>query len=441
MPTSGAEIAPNIRLVRPLGRGGMGVLWLAEHRTLRTEVVVKFLNDELAGDPSNAKAVAREAAAAARVRSAHIVQILDHGVREGVPFIVMEHLRGCDLRRLLETRGTLSKDETTIVIGQLARALARTHAEGIVHRDVKPSNVFLTEGEGEIFVKLLDFGLAKSTRLTDATSTTGPDGCAGTPPYMSPEQITGTILDARSDVWSLGVVAFQCLTGKRPFEGETWGAIAVAIHTLPLPRITALEPGLPAEIDGWFARICARALDERFASAIEASDAMARALGTVVPRRPDGPSIAGSATSEPGSGDQGTLVDEERVASRRAGSRKSRIWIGLLAIASLPIALVATGGRASSNARLAPAASSRDGVEVSLPTVGFMAPSDVPQNETISTPAQPPAPAASVHVRPQVANSMGLRHRSAAAGAPSASTHQADVAPATTSFELPDERR
>jgi serine/threonine protein kinase len=111
------------------------------------------------------------------------------------------------------------------VVQQLAKALARTHAEGIIHRDVKPSNVFLVEGEGEIFVKLLDFGLAQSLRSADSSMAMSRPG-GGTPPYMSPEQISGGSLDARSDIWSLGAVAFECLTGRRPFQGETAGAIA-----------------------------------------------------------------------------------------------------------------------------------------------------------------------------------------------------------------------
>lgn len=256
----------------------MGVLWVAQHRALGNEVVVKFLREELADDPSAARKIAREAAAAARVKSPHVVQILDHGVADGTPFVVMELLEGADLRTHLEARGPLSPAETIQIVSQLAKALNRTHAAGIVHRDVKPSNIFLLNSEPEIFVKLLDFGLAQRSVSSEGSST-ATQHCAGTPPYMSPEQIMGTHVDGRSDVWSLGVVAFQCLTGKRPFEGETLGAVALAVHSASFPRMRDTRPELPAEVDEWFARACARSLDARFSSATEAAEGLARALG------------------------------------------------------------------------------------------------------------------------------------------------------------------
>ncbi|HZU85621.1 MAG TPA: serine/threonine-protein kinase [Polyangiaceae bacterium] len=277
-PFGGQFITSKLRLVRPLGRGGMSVVWLAEHRTLRSEVVVKFLNDEAARQLGAARRIAREAAAAARVRSPHVVQVLDHGVSDtGSPFIVMERLDGRDLQKCLEERGALSARESVAIVQQVAKALAKVHAAGLVHRDVKPSNVFLCEEGEQPFVKLLDFGLALRVQARDASSTVS-SHCAGTPGSMSPEQIVGGAVDARTDVWSLGVLAFQCLTGKRPFEGETLGAVALAIHTLPLPRLSDARPELPAAVDTWFARACARSHEERFASAAAASEAFERAL-------------------------------------------------------------------------------------------------------------------------------------------------------------------
>jgi serine/threonine-protein kinase len=255
----------------------MGVLWIAEHSALRCRVVVKFLSDELAANPSAIRRFAREAAAVARVRSPHVVQILDHGFAHGMPFIVMEELEGSDLRTVLRARGPLSLEETAIVVRHVARALAKTHAAGIVHRDVKPSNIFLTSDGADLLVKLLDFGLAHDQTLADGSSA-NPRPCVGTPPYMSPEQITGQVVDARSDVWSLGVVAFECCTGRRPFDGETHGAVALAVHSLRRPRLTEHRPGLSPALDSWFSRACALSVDQRFASAVDASEALTSAL-------------------------------------------------------------------------------------------------------------------------------------------------------------------
>ncbi|MBV9946443.1 MAG: protein kinase [Myxococcales bacterium] len=270
----------------------MGVVWLAEHRTLRTEVVVKFLNDEMAARADAARQVAREASAAARVRSPHIVQVLDHGVTaSGLPFIVMERLMGQDMKRYLERQDVLSPEQAVAVVYQVAQALAKTHASGFVHRDVKPSNVFLCEEVPEPFFKLLDFGLAVRPNPGDH-STTAASLSAGTPETMSPEQILGLGVDARSDVWSLGVLAFQCLTGRRPFEGESVGAVALAIHTLPIPRMTGIRPELPSTVDAWFERACARDVGQRLASALEAAATLGQALSVDAGRARFGPAPA-----------------------------------------------------------------------------------------------------------------------------------------------------
>lgn len=334
---SGGDVTPGLRLLRLLGRGGMGTLWIAEHRALGEQVVVKFLNDELADDPAAAGRVAREAAAGARVRSAHVVQILDHGACEGSPFIVMELLRGRDLRVLLETRRILPISDTVTIVCQLAKALARTHAEGLVHRDVKPSNIFLVDGEGAIFVKLLDFGLAQNVPRDDSSVAVSRPG-AGTPPYMSPEQIAGEPVDVQSDIWSLGTVAFECLTGRRPFQGETAGAVALAIHTLELPRPSDVNPELAGAIDAWFARVCARRPEGRFSSATEAAEAMAQALGGDPRPSEGGPCTRGVAVDR-------TLTDPApklRIGfKRRAVPARARLKMSVLVLAGVLVAAVA----------------------------------------------------------------------------------------------------
>lgn len=277
--TAGLDVTPTVRLVRPLAEGGMGKVWIAQHTALATEVVVKFLGKDFV---ENADAVARfkrEAAVSASVKSPHVVQVLDYGILAGgPPFIVMEHLEGRDLGEHLETFGPMAPQDVAALVAQVAKGLGKAHQVGVVHRDIKPSNIFLCDGEGgDIFVKLLDFGVAKSTQRADDKTTTGM--VIGTPHYMSPEQILADReVDARSDIWSLGVVAFQALTGKLPFDGATVGAITLAIHH-STPRVTTYRPELLAAVDEWFAKACAREPEARYATAREAAQALTAAVG------------------------------------------------------------------------------------------------------------------------------------------------------------------
>ncbi|MBI3201792.1 MAG: serine/threonine protein kinase [Myxococcales bacterium] len=272
----GTEVTSSIRLKRRLGAGGMGSVWVADHAALRTEVVVKFLADRLAEDATSLARFAREAAAAAQVKSPHVVQMLDHGVMAGGhPYIVMELLEGSDLSQELKRR-QLSPAEVAHVIEHVALALDRAHSKDIVHRDIKPNNIFLCEvGSGVPFVKLLDFGIAREGDQN--LTTTG--NLVGTPAFMSPEQLSGKPVDRRADLWSLAMVALKALTGKNPFERptipETMGAV---VHgDLPVP--SQLSPDLPPGVDAWFARACARDPTARFATARELSEALWAAIG------------------------------------------------------------------------------------------------------------------------------------------------------------------
>jgi serine/threonine-protein kinase len=276
---AGAWVTPNVRLERPLGAGGMGSVWVAEHTTLKTHVVVKLMRPELARDPETLQRFSREAAAAANVKSPHVVSVLDHGVApDGSPFITMELLEGEDLGARLK-RGPLAPDEAAAIMTQTCKALARAHERGIVHRDVKPQNIFLCSGFGETFVKVLDFGIAKAGGdLQAGLDTTNTGAVMGTPFYMSPEQALGQkTIDFRTDVWACGVMGFEMLTGHKPFLGDTVGALAVAICTRPLPIPSQIHPGLGSSIDAWFQRACAREPVARFSSTKELADAFAAA--------------------------------------------------------------------------------------------------------------------------------------------------------------------
>jgi serine/threonine-protein kinase len=273
-------VTSNVRLLRPLGEGGMGAVWVAEHQSLRTEVVVKFLARDLAGSAEAIARFSREAAAASQVKSPHVVQMLDHGVLPGgEPYIVMELLEGRDLERQIRERGRLGAAEVVAVVAQLARALGKAHERGIVHRDIKPSNVFLCDaGGGELFVKLLDFGIAKGPEVGIVGSTTRTGSFIGSPYYMSPEQVVGAkAIDFRTDLWSLGVVAFEALTGKKPFYAETVGALALKIHRDPIPLPSDACGDLPEAVDAWFVRACAREPEARYASAKDLAESFARA--------------------------------------------------------------------------------------------------------------------------------------------------------------------
>jgi serine/threonine protein kinase len=284
----GGMVTPSVRLVRPLGQGGMGSVWIADHLALRTQVVVKFMAAELASNPANAERFSREASAASQVKSQHVVQMLDHGVTsDGHPFIVMELLEGHDLAHHIKHRGALPPPEVILVVSHVSKALARAHERGIVHRDIKPENIFLCDaGGGEMFVKLLDFGIAKA-QLDSGMSTTKTGAVMGTPFYMSPEQLMGAKhIDHRTDLWSLGVVAYEALTGARPFEGGTVGALAVDIHSSPVPKPSARNPSLGPLVDDWFAKACARDPQARFGSARELAAGFEAALKSFGPAQP-----------------------------------------------------------------------------------------------------------------------------------------------------------
>lgn len=279
-PRPGDFVTPNLRLVSPLGKGGMGHVWVAEHLGLRTNVVVKFMAGHLTGDPVMVERFGREAAAASRVKSPHVVQMIDHGVAtNGHLFIAMELLEGHDLGEVLVHKRRLPAQRVLTIVQQVGRALSKAHEAGIVHRDIKPENIFLLDaGGGELFVKVLDFGVAKSMlSLPDRGTATG--AMVGTPYYMSPEQVLGSrAIDYGTDLWALGVVTFEALTGTLPFNGDTIGGISVAICHEPLPSMAQRNPELPAMLDSWFARACARKHEERFRSAMELVEGLKAAL-------------------------------------------------------------------------------------------------------------------------------------------------------------------
>jgi len=280
---TGTLITPTVRLVEQLGQGGMGTVWLADHLTLHTRVVVKVMSTDALDDAESVARFSDEAMAAAQVRSPHVVQMLDHGVTgEGIPFIVMELLEGRDLAMHIDERGPLPIAEVVTIVTQVAKALEKVHELGIVHRDIKPENIFLFElGNGETLVKLLDFGIAKSLegQMTHATQA---GVMMGTPYYMSPEAIVCCRdVDAHADLWGLAVVAFQALTGGDAFPGDSVAAITLKIYDTHRPVPSERVRSIPPAIDRWFERAFALDRAARFGNAREMSDALVRAYASI----------------------------------------------------------------------------------------------------------------------------------------------------------------
>lgn len=275
----GKQITPNLRLVRALGEGGMGRVWVAEHLTLETEVAVKLLNPEYARDEHWLARFRREAQSIAKIDSAHVVRVFDRGITsDNIPFIVMELLRGEDLKKRIERSHGLPLEEVVLIVNQICKALGRAHANGIVHRDVKPENIFLTEEGGEPFVKMLDFGIAKRF-AHNGMEVTDDQSVFGTPYYMSPEQALSTkSVDHRADLWALAVVTYQMLTGERPFVGGTPGAVYVQINNGTYGNPSALRSELSPLVDEWFKIALNRDLEVRFSSAEEMSEAFRQAI-------------------------------------------------------------------------------------------------------------------------------------------------------------------
>jgi serine/threonine protein kinase len=277
---TGSIIADRYCLLRKLGAGGMGSVWLAHDQSLDSQCAVKLVDPEKAADEEVRIRFEREAKAAAQIRGANVVDIFDHGIWDGTPFIVMEYLEGEDLGARLDRTGALDTEQTYQIVSQVARALVRAHAAGIVHRDLKPENIFLVPGDDQEVAKVLDFGIAKHEQYSLAGKTTKTGSFMGTPYYMSPEQARGRAIDWRSDLWALGVIAYQCLNGRPPFESEALGELMGMIIYDPIPPITTSAPGLPEALELWWERAVARDREQRFQSAKELADSFGEAIET-----------------------------------------------------------------------------------------------------------------------------------------------------------------
>jgi serine/threonine protein kinase len=273
-------VAQRYRLISELGRGGMGVTWEAEDERLDRRVALKTIIPKLARDAKKLARFEQGAKAVARLRSPHIVQLLDYGV-DKTPFMVMELLEGTVLQQRLESSGPLELDAAVRVVAQTAKALTVAHEAGIIHRNLKPANIFLVRDADDDFVKVFDFGTAKwLTGFRNANDLTTMGSIMGSPEYVAPEQINGEERsDHRADVWSLAAIAYRIITGIGPFEGEQIGVTIRHILFNKPPAPSAVNPALPSELDAFFETALAKERGQRFQSARDLSDSLCQALG------------------------------------------------------------------------------------------------------------------------------------------------------------------
>jgi serine/threonine-protein kinase len=283
----GQVVADKYEVERVLGQGGMGTVVSAIHVHLRERVAIKFLSPEASEQREAISRFMREARAAARIRSEHVAKVSDVGtLADGTPYIVMEYLEGFDLADTLAQRGPLPADEAIELVLQACEALAEAHSLGIVHRDLKPANLFLTHrADGTPCVKVLDFGISKVTHpgtsqaeaaLTHTTT------IMGSPLYMSPEQLRATRgVDSRTDIWALGVILYELLSGEAPFLGPTLPDISVKIAVEPPPPLRSKRPDVSALLEAVVLKCLEKDRDNRFLTLGE----FAMALQELAPAR------------------------------------------------------------------------------------------------------------------------------------------------------------
>jgi eukaryotic-like serine/threonine-protein kinase len=253
------------QILRVVGTGGMGVVYEATHQDLGRRAAIKTLHDHYARAPDVRQRFLREGQAASRVRHPNIVDVYDVGIEGSCPYLVMEFLDGVDLGHYLAVEGVLSPQRACDLLLPVVSALSAAHDLDVVHRDLKPENVFLSEERNGITPKVLDFGISKVINRDDAESLTGTGAFLGTPHYMSPEQAQGAKrLDHRSDQYSLGVMLYRCVTGRKPVEELSLYALIQRIVRGDFPPPRQLNPELPKEFEAVILRAMAREPDARF---------------------------------------------------------------------------------------------------------------------------------------------------------------------------------
>ena len=275
LPEIGQLVAEKYRIEGQLGQGGMAVVFAAHHTLLDRPVAMKFLSPDLPRTPQLVERFLTEARAAARVDSIYVARVIDVGtVADGLPYIVMERLDGCDLEELLTAYKQLPVADAVDHVLQALQGLAHAHVLGVIHRDLKPANLFLAQqSDGSTLVKILDFGIAK---LVDEARLIAHGQTAGSPTYMSPEQVRDAeLVDPRTDIWSIGVVLYELLTGRTPFEADGVGETFAAVLARTPEPVRTLRPDVPAELDAAVIRCLSQDPEQRFADVGQLAAAIA----------------------------------------------------------------------------------------------------------------------------------------------------------------------
>jgi serine/threonine protein kinase len=406
----GDVIDGKYRIERRLGEGGMGVVWAARHLKLDRQVALKFLGEAHRRDAAAVGRMLREARAAAKLESENVCKVLDVADSDtGDPYIVMEMLSGADLAEVLRQRGTLSVSDACDYLLQACQALAEAHQHGIVHRDLKPANLFLSRrADGSELVKVLDFGISKLV-ASDLGVATATQSVFGSPLYMSPEQLRSSKrVDARADIWALGVILFELLTGATPFQATTVPELSIMIATEPPRPIAELRPDLPSGIVEVIGRCLEKDAERRYASvgafakalAAHGSDSAAHSL-----RRISGLERAMASTQ-----DLPNVVASAQTGAQTVQSPTGRAWgttsaapprvrrSGILLLAGAGVVTLAIGGfllRGSSGAEHAAAPESATAAPASAAASLALSAAATPSE---AAPAAVPPAAASVAV-------------------------------------------
>jgi serine/threonine protein kinase len=433
------------RIVRLLARGGMGVVYEAQHVVVRRRFAIKFLRPDLAERREILTRFQREAEAAGALENENVAAAVDFGIAEdGAPYIVMEYLVGESLADLLARERRLPIARAADLVAQACHGVASAHAAGIVHRDLKPQNLFVCRRQdGTDLIKVLDFGIAKLQAADDASAATRTGMVLGTAAYMSPEQARGDrVIDNRADVYALGAILYELLSLKRPHPGGSQNAILHHIATQPALPLASIEPDLPGEL----VDVIDRALDSNPGARPASVESLAEAIATfgrreVWPPREDpaprpgqvgstmllGADVSDASSGAGASGGAASTADDRAippVSVPVASSRRPRMTLGVGAALVVVVAVAAVVSRRRAHS---PAQPEQTAFPVALPAVDLATRSAAPATPAL---APPPAPAPRPQADATLAESTGRprgRHDSSGRPAPQGARRRADT--------------
>jgi eukaryotic-like serine/threonine-protein kinase len=410
----GQVLGSKYRIVRLIGQGGMGTVYEARHELIGRRFAIKFLRAELTLHEDIMARFRREAQAAGALENENIAAVTDFGeANDGAPYIVMEFLQGEDLSRLLTRVGPLPVPRAVYGVIQACRGLEAAHANGIVHRDLKPENLYVIKrGDGTDLIKVLDFGIAKLQRIGDSGSSTRTGMTMGTPFYMPPEQARGQKdLDHRADIYALGVILYEILSGQKPFNGDGYNAIMFQIMMRTPARLETVRANLPTGLADVVHKAMAADATHRFTSVSELIGALAPFAGRSITPVETGERLAARTLPEGASATVVTpaAVDAQRLSPTQTAAigtaPASEIVIPGMpqpvkrgVVVGLVVAVLVAGGVALALLRAGTASETQEGAEQKAAGAGSVAaslpagePSAVSESRTLRRPSDPPS--------------------------------------------------